>query len=103
MFALLTDDCSLASPSNHIIKYADYTTVLGLIRDNDDLCRREEMKQLVGWSSVNNLILNIDKTKEMIIDFRTKDSSHSPLVTENSAAEAVSSIQPDNSSVQDLT
>lgn len=58
---------------------------------------------MVDWSSVNNLILNIDKTKWNIIDFRTKESSHSPLITENSAVEADSSIQSDNSLGQELT
>ena len=35
---------------------------------NDDMAYREEVEQLVDWCRENNLILNVDKTKEMIVD-----------------------------------
>ncbi|KAI3363046.1 hypothetical protein L3Q82_011704, partial [Scortum barcoo] len=44
--------------------------MMGLIRDDNDLSYREEVEQLVRWCEVNNLILNVDKTKEIIVDFR---------------------------------
>lgn len=46
--------------------------MVGLIRDNNDLSHREQVRQLVDCSCENNLILNIAKTKEMFIDFRMK-------------------------------
>lgn len=60
LFTLLTYDCSAASASNHIIKYADETTVVGLIRNSNDLSYREEVKRLVEWCSVNSLFLNTE-------------------------------------------
>ena len=41
---------------------------------------REEVQRLVGWCKNNNLVLNISKTKEMIIDFRKKKTPIHPLV-----------------------
>lgn len=36
LFTLTTHDCCARHISNHIIKFADNTTVLGLISDDDD-------------------------------------------------------------------
>ncbi|KAI3353892.1 hypothetical protein L3Q82_005099 [Scortum barcoo] len=60
--------------------------VVGLIRDDNDLAYREEVEQLVRWCEGNNLILNVDKTKEIIVDFRKIQPSHAPLLINNSAA-----------------
>ncbi|KAF7665898.1 hypothetical protein LDENG_00128220 [Lucifuga dentata] len=76
-----------------IPKYADDTTVVGLIRDDNDPVYREEVEQLVDWCNLNNLVLNVDKTKEIIVDFRRIQRSHTPLLINNSAVEAVSSIK----------
>ncbi|KAF7661151.1 hypothetical protein LDENG_00267420, partial [Lucifuga dentata] len=76
-------NCVARSTSNHIIKYADDTTVVGLIRNDDDRAYREEVEQLVNWCSRNNLLLNVDKTKEIIVDFRKKQPSHTPLHINN--------------------
>ena len=79
LFTWMTHNCVPSSATNHIVKFADDTTVVGLIRDNDDM----EVEQLVDWCRENNLILNVDKTKEIIVDFRKKQSSHAPLLINN--------------------
>ncbi|KAK3511381.1 hypothetical protein QTP70_005306 [Hemibagrus guttatus] len=56
--------------SNHIIKFADDTTVVGLISMNDESAYREEVQWLTAWCKANNLYLNVDKTKEMVVDLR---------------------------------
>ncbi|KAF7662782.1 hypothetical protein LDENG_00226130 [Lucifuga dentata] len=84
LFTLMTHDCR---------SYEDDTTVVGLIRDDNDLAYREEVEQLVDWCNLNNLVLNVNKTKEIIIDFRRTQHSHTPLLINNSAVEAVSSIK----------
>jgi hypothetical protein len=53
--------------SNLIIKIADDTTVVGLITNNDEKAYREEVRALVVWCQENNLTLNFNKTKEMIV------------------------------------
>ncbi len=46
LFTLLTHDCTAKFSSNHIIKFADDTTVVGLISNNDETHYREEVAQL---------------------------------------------------------
>ena len=56
--------------SHSVINFADDTTVVGLITNNDETAYREEMRALGVWCQENNLSPNINKTKEMIVDFR---------------------------------
>ena len=46
---------------------------------NNESVYREEVQRMVGWCKNNNLVLNISKTKEMIIDFRKKKTPIHPL------------------------
>ncbi|KAM4532184.1 uncharacterized protein V3H82_026049 [Fundulus diaphanus] len=80
LFTLMTHDCVPRFTTNHIVKFADDTTVVGLIRDDNDQDYREEVEQLVGWCRENSLILNVEKTKEIIVDFRKNQPHHAPLL-----------------------
>ncbi len=73
LFTLLTHDCTAKFSSNHIIKFADNITVVGLISNNDETPYREEVAQMVEWCGANNLSL---KTKEVVMDFRRNSRSH---------------------------
>ncbi|KAI3358706.1 hypothetical protein L3Q82_015114 [Scortum barcoo] len=50
--------------------FADDTTIVGLISDNDETHYREEIQHLTQWCSNNKLVLNASKTKEVIVDYR---------------------------------
>uniref|UniRef100_A0A3B1JF03 Reverse transcriptase domain-containing protein n=1 Tax=Astyanax mexicanus TaxID=7994 RepID=A0A3B1JF03_ASTMX len=89
LFTLLTHDCTAKYSSNHIIKFADDTTVVGLISKNDESAYREEVQWLTDWCRTNNLSLNVDKTKEMVVDFRRAPGVHHPLNINGSAVEIV--------------
>ncbi len=65
LFTLLTHDCTAKFSANHIIKFTDDTTVVGLISNNDETHYREEVVQLAEWCGTNNLSLNVGKTKEV--------------------------------------
>ncbi|KAK3520665.1 hypothetical protein QTP70_029808, partial [Hemibagrus guttatus] len=78
---------------NHIIKFADDTTVVGLISKNDESAYREEVQRLTAWCKANNLSLNVEKTKEMVVDFRRTQSDHSPLNINGSNVEIVKSTE----------
>ncbi len=81
LYTLFTRDCCAFFPSNHIVKYADDTTVLGLINNNDETAYRNEVQHLALWCDNNSLVLNINKTKEIIVDFlKTGQYKHSLLV-----------------------
>ncbi|KAI5616377.1 gastrula zinc finger protein XlCGF28.1-like [Silurus asotus] len=90
LFTLLT---APMHSSNHIIKFADDTTVVGLISKNDESAYREEVQRLTAWCGANNLSLNVDKTKEMVVDFRRAQSDHSPLIIDGSSVEIVKSTK----------
>ena len=47
LYSLFTHDCMARHDSNTIIKFADDTTVVSLITDNDETAVREEVRDLV--------------------------------------------------------
>ncbi|KAM9805370.1 uncharacterized protein ACBT44_013282 isoform 1-T2 [Syngnathus typhle] len=62
-----------------LLKYADDTTLIGLIQDGDETAYRQEVQRLVHWCSQNHLELNLLKTVEMTVDFRRDPSPLLPL------------------------
>ncbi|KAK3506183.1 hypothetical protein QTP70_000764 [Hemibagrus guttatus] len=79
--------------SNHIIKVIDDMTVVGLISKNDESAYREEVQRLTAWCKDNNLSLNMEKMKEMVVDFRRAHSDHSPLNINGSNMKIVKSTK----------
>ena len=73
--------------SNTIMKFADDTTVVGLITDNDETDYMEEVRDLAVWCQDNNLSLNVIKTKEMIVDYRKKRTEHTPILIDGAVVE----------------
>ena len=80
LFSLYINDCTSKDSSVNVLKFADDTTVIGLIWNGDESAYRREVQQLVLWCSYNNLKLNTLKTVEMVVDFR-KNSFNSPFLT----------------------
>ena len=94
LYSLFTHDCAPVYGSNAIIKLADDTTVVGLIRDEDETAYRDEVQHLTTWCKNNNLELNTKKTKEIIVDFRrTRSRAHTPLHISGAEVECVSSFK----------
>ncbi len=94
LFTLLTYDCTASFNSNHVIKFADDTTVVGLITNNDESAYRKEVEKLTAWCTMHNLALNTNKTKEMVIDFRRAGQHHHlPLTINSSEVERVQSTK----------
>ncbi|KAI3368544.1 hypothetical protein L3Q82_025552 [Scortum barcoo] len=72
LYSLFTHDCvATTHSSNTIIKFADDTTVIGLITGDDEsgLQRggQRRSETLASWCQDNNLHLNVSKTKELIV------------------------------------
>lgn len=94
LYSLFTYDCTPVHGTNTIIKYADDTTVIGLISNNDELAYREEVQHLAAWCADNNLALNSKKTKELIVDFRkSRGGTHTPIHINGTEVERVSSFR----------
>ncbi len=70
LFALYTFDYRHTQTSCCLQKFSDDTALVGLINRNNDLDYRREVELFVKWCDENVLKLNVEKTKELIIDFR---------------------------------
>ncbi len=74
-------DCTSGDLSVKILKFADDTTVAGLIQvTSDKSAYRQEAEQLALWCGQNNLELNTLKTVEMMLDFRRKNHRCRPAL-----------------------
>ena len=72
LFTMYTNDCTSHSVLCKLIKYADDSILLGLIKSENELAYRQEIINLSHWCKNHNLLLNVQKTKEVIFDFRKK-------------------------------
>ena len=93
LYSLYTHDCVARYSSNSIVKFADDTVVVGLISDNDEKAYLEEVAGLTLWCQDNSLLLNVSKTKELIVDFRRAQHlqrTYSPLGINGTTVERVS-------------
>ncbi len=64
----------------YIVKFADDTTVSAY---------REEVSTLTKWCQENHLSLNIDKTKELVVDYRRQSREHTPITIDKTPVERV--------------
>ncbi len=92
LYSLYTYDCTATHSSNVIVKFADDTTVIGLITDNDETAYREEVSTR-NKRCQNNPSLNIDKTKELVVDFRRQSTEHTPITIDKTPVERVNSFK----------
>ncbi|MFY0323997.1 RNA-directed DNA polymerase, partial [Bacillus sp. YIM B13585] len=67
LYSLYTYDCVATSNSTTIIKFV----VVGPISNNNETASLQEVKNLERWCQENNLLLNVSKTKELIVDIST--------------------------------
>ncbi len=93
LFSLYTNNCTSKDPSIKLLKFAEDTTLIGLIQDSDKSAYRQEVKELAVWCSLNNLELNTLKTVEMIVDFRRNPPALPPLTIMNSSVKTVESLR----------
>jgi hypothetical protein len=60
LYSLFTHYCVATHDSNSIIKFADDTTVVGLITNDDKTAYREQVRALGVWCQENNLSPNVN-------------------------------------------
>ncbi|KAK3538268.1 hypothetical protein QTP70_033525 [Hemibagrus guttatus] len=73
-----------------IVKFADDITV---IFGGDESAYRDEVEQLTVWCRENNLLLNTSKTKELVIDYRRKNTDILPLIISRDWVERVADFR----------
>jgi hypothetical protein len=79
----------LTSEASSLSLFGDDTTVVGLITKNDETAYREEVRALVEWCQENNLSLNVNTMKELIMDFRKQQREHAPIHINRTTVEKV--------------
>ena len=76
LYSLYTNDLRSDNDNDMLVKFADDTAVVALLDSNiyspDDY--QTTVKTVEDWCSDNFLLLNAEKTKELVIDFRTKNA-----------------------------
>ncbi len=87
LYSLYTHDCTATHSSNIIVKFADDTAVIDLITDNDEKAYIDEVSTLTKWCQENHLSLNIDKTKELVVDYRRQSREHTPITIDKTPVE----------------
>lgn len=94
LYSLYTHDCVATSDSTVLLKFADDTAVVGLISHYDETAYRSEVSQLENWCRENHLLLNVSKTKELIVDYSRKQQRDPlPLVICGSEVERVDTFK----------
>ena len=72
------------------MKFADDSCIQGLICErSDEIEYSNQVDWFTEWCYVNKLLLNTDKTKELVIDFRTKKDPIMPIVIKGCTIEQV--------------
>ncbi|KAK3521381.1 hypothetical protein QTP70_004129 [Hemibagrus guttatus] len=93
LYSLYTYDC-VATTNSTTVKFADDTVVVGLISDNNETAYLEEIRNLENWCQRNNLLFNVSKTKELIVDFSMKqERNYQTPVINKSPVERVDSFR----------
>ena len=90
LFTLSTSDCRCTAQDTLLMKFSDDTSLTGLIttseNENSFCCAVEK---LVSWCRDNQLLLNVSKTREIVLDFMTVPPTPYPLVRNGEEVEIV--------------
>ena len=93
LFSLYNNNCTSSHPSLKLLKFADDTTLIGLISNGDEAVYIKEVDSLAFWCSQNPLELNACKTVEMVADFRRSSAPTIPLIMCDSPVNTVESFR----------
>jgi hypothetical protein len=93
LYSIFTYDCRSCHDSTRVLKFADDTTIIGLISNGDETQYRHQVDSLINWCNANNLLLNVNKTKELVIDFHKNATEKDPLLIQDDVVERVDSFK----------
>ncbi|KAI4877761.1 hypothetical protein NFI96_007703 [Prochilodus magdalenae] len=89
LFNIYTSDFRYNSGTCHLQKFSDDTVIVGCIRNGQEAEYRKLVSDFVSWCKLNQLQLNISKTKEMVVDFRKNRSPQAPVTIDGEEVEVV--------------
>ena len=87
LFCLYTSDCRSSNKSCSIVKFVDDTVLIGLISDDGSSKYVDEINKFATYCKTNFLELNVEKKKEMIIDFRKSKAIPDPIIINDHTVE----------------
>ena len=93
LFSLYTSDCRATHNNCFIDKYADDTLLTGMILNDNFINYTQEVMSFVDWFDSNHLVLNVTKTKEMVIDFRKQTKAPNLNVIKENDVERVETFK----------
>lgn len=80
LFTQDTSDFQYNSESAHLQKFLDDTAVIGCVSGGQEGEYRALLNYIVEWSGRNHLLLlDVAKTRQMVIDIRKKRTATQPL------------------------
>ena len=92
LFTIYTNDCAIDTNTTKLIKFADDSTIQGLIHNNDE-DYLSFINTFCDWCDEHYLLLNVKKTKELIIDFRVKKDPLLPVTIKDQVVEIVNTYK----------
>lgn len=92
LFILYTNMCQSMYENRFIIKYADDSVILSLLKENET-SHGPIIEHFVKWCDESYLQLNILKTKDMLIDFRKSTHPSDPTLIKGQKIEYVQSYK----------
>ena len=93
LFSLYSNSCTSSHQSVKLLKFADDTTIIGLISGGDESAYRWEIDHMAAWCTQNNLVLNAVKTVEMVVDYRKNPAPLTPITLSDSTIDIVESCR----------
>ena len=94
LYAIYTNDytCRTMDENICLIKFADDTTLHGLLSNSEE-AYGSEVNRFWEWCKNNHLTSNVDKTKELVFDYRRKKEPLTPLLTDGKIVSIVDSYK----------
>uniref|UniRef100_A0A3B1JXG3 Reverse transcriptase domain-containing protein n=1 Tax=Astyanax mexicanus TaxID=7994 RepID=A0A3B1JXG3_ASTMX len=89
LFTLYTSDFQYNSEMCHLQKFSDDTAIVGCVKGGQEEEYKRQVDDFVAWCRLNQLQLNISKTKEMVVDFRRSGPPLQPVSIEGVDVETV--------------
>lgn len=89
LFTLYTTDFSYRSESRHLQKFSDDSAIVGCVSGGEELEYRTVIKDFVRWCELNNLQLNVTKTRELVVDLKRTKSPVSPVSIQGACVDTV--------------
>ncbi|KAK3536509.1 hypothetical protein QTP86_013833 [Hemibagrus guttatus] len=79
-------DLELEADGHMALHWDDFSDIFTVeLCNNSETAYLEEIRNLENWCQRNNLLLNVSKTKELIVDFSTKQERNyqTPVINES--------------------